>query len=236
MSSQTPRPPEAPVGLTKDSLSAQAHRYLRQALMSGRFQPGEKIKLKEISEELGISQTPVREALARLVSSGVLSQVDRRSVRVAILPPERYKEIRDLRVMLEGEAAWRAAQLARGTDIDQLEQIHNQLCNAKEAKDYLAMMTENVHFHQSLCDLADMPFLSRIVRNLWLQCGPTVNAFTAHPPCEPRETHPHLAVLQALRKRDGEKAKSSIQEDILASSNLILSYLEERLSEEQGRD
>ena len=98
----SPPPPTLPQnGLTKDSLSAQVHRYLRQALMRGRFQPGEKIKLKEISDELGISATPVREALARLVSSGVLSQVDRRSVRVPVLHPDRYKEIRDLRVMLE---------------------------------------------------------------------------------------------------------------------------------------
>lgn len=232
MPSQPP-PTLSQNGLTKDSLSAQVHRYLRQALMRGRFQPGEKIKLKEISDELGISATPVREALARLVSSGVLSQVDRRSVRVPVLHPDRYKEIRDLRVMLEGEAALRAARLASTARIDELERIHDQLCDAREAKDYLVMMTENARFHQSLCDLADMPLLSRMVRNLWLQCGPTVNAFAFHPPAEPRETHPHLTVLKALRKGNGELARTSIQEDILASSNLILPYLEERLSAEQ---
>lgn len=223
-------------GLTKDSLSAQVYRYLRQALMRGRFQPGEKIKLKEISDELGISPTPVREALARLVSSGVLSQVDRRSVRVPILHPERYKEIRDLRVMLEGEAAMRAARLATAEDIDSLERIHSRLCDARDAKEYLTMLTENANFHQSLCDLADMPLLSRMVRNLWLQCGPTVNAFAFQPPMHPHTDHPHLTVLKALREGDGELARSSIQEDILASSNLILPYLEERLSAEQASD
>lgn len=222
-------------GLTTDSLTIQAYRHFRQALMSGRYRPGEKIKLKDVSEELGISPTPIREALGRLVSQRILSQIDRRSVCVPILQPEQYKEIRDLRWMLEGEAAARAAQLASPEDIAYMREIHERMCEARDRGDSAAMMAENSRFHQSLGDIAQMPILADIVRNLWLQCGPMMNAFKARPSSKPGRWHPHLDVLRGLETRDSELARRSIQADIMAASDHILRYLEQQRAENDAK-
>ena len=63
--------------LVKEGLGAQAYQHLRHDLMIGRYEPGQKLKLRDLAETLGTSVTPVREALARLISDQVLVQIER---------------------------------------------------------------------------------------------------------------------------------------------------------------
>lgn len=212
-------------GVRSESLTLQAYRFLRYALMSGRFQPGEKIKLKEVSEDLGISQTPVREALGRLVSEQILSQVDRRSVQVPTLTPERYTEIRDLCWTLEGQAATRAAELATEEDITQFKVLYEQFCQACKDQDQAKATVANANIHLFLCELADMPMLSRIVRNLWLQSGPVLNAFASFTSPAGDASHPLQAVSRGLECHDPEMTKKGIQTDIINVSEIIVKQL-----------
>ncbi|GHE46359.1 transcriptional regulator [Camelimonas fluminis] len=214
-------------GVRTESLALQAYRHFRRQLMAGRYKPGQKIKLKEVSEELGISATPIREALGRLVSEHALFQVDRRSVRVPIMDAERYRHISDVRVLLEGEAAARAAQLATPEDITALEDIHEALCVAHEQGKAEELMAVNERFHQALCAIAAMPVLHHMVENLWLQSGPTMNAFRDYPPRAPRQRHAHLMIIAALRQRDPEAARKALTLDIRASVERIVAYLDE---------
>src|SRR5439155_13403415 len=112
------------VPLSRDSLSTKAYQRLRSDLMEGRFQPGQKLKLRDLARELGTSPTPVREALARLVSDMALAQVDHHSVSVPPMNVERYLEIRDLRIQLEGRAAAAAAERASDARIAELAKIN----------------------------------------------------------------------------------------------------------------
>ncbi len=217
--------PNASEPLQTESLALQAYGHFRRALMNGQYVPGQKVKLKEVADELGISQTPIREALCMLVSEQILTQVDRRSVRVPIILADRYCEIRDLRIMLEGEAAERTANISTRSEISQLAEIHERMCLARDEQRFSDMLLENVRFHLSLCNLARMPILYRVVENLWLQCGPMMNAFVKEPPESPRKRHPHLDVIRGLRAKNAALAKKSIQQDIAESSERILRYL-----------
>src|SRR5689334_3813553 len=114
------------VPLSRDSLSTKAYQRLRHDLMEGRFRPGQKLKLRDIARELGTSPTPVREALARLVSDMALTQVDHHSVSVPAMNLERYLEIRDLRIELEGRAAAAAAERASDAAIAELARINER--------------------------------------------------------------------------------------------------------------
>jgi DNA-binding GntR family transcriptional regulator len=207
------------------SLSLQAYSYFRRALMDGEYVPGQKIKLQEVADELGISATPVREALLRLVSEQVLSQVDRRSVRVPIILADRYQEIRNLRLLLEGEAAEKAAERSTSADVARLAEIHERFILACEKKHSRVWMVENRRFHQGVCETAQMPTLARIVENLWIQCGPMMHALVATPAPTNRKGHPHLRVIHALRTRNGALAKLSIQQDITLGTDRVLAYL-----------
>ena len=208
-----------------ESVAAQVHQRLRLALMRSRFRPGEKLKLRVLAEELGVSAMPVRAALARLVSEGALEQADRRSVRVPTLSDARLREVVELRIDLEGKAASRAAERATPADVEALAAIHAEMTEARMDGRMEAMMQANERFHMALCALAGMPVLARIVEGLWLQCGPLnaglMQVRFLHQP----EDHLHHEVIRALRRQDGALARLAIQRDIAVYADALLRRL-----------
>src|SRR5665213_932921 len=121
LADQAPEPANlsalAPIG--RQTLLDQVHMQLRQALMSGRFQPGQALTLRSVSEALGVSHMPVRGALHRLEAEGALgAPTSRRTLIVPELRVADLEEIRDIRVELEGLAAARAASLITGAELE----------------------------------------------------------------------------------------------------------------------
>ncbi|RYF75102.1 MAG: GntR family transcriptional regulator [Comamonadaceae bacterium] len=214
--------------ITRDSLNAQAYGRLCRDLKAGRFAPGEKLKLRDLAAEMGISPTPVREALARLISEQALEQVGHHSVRVPVMSEERFAEVRDLRRMLEGRAAEQAAAQATPADVQRLETLHQRMAACHDAGDTAGELLEAERFHMAVYALAGMPVLQRMVEGLWLQCGPLMKALQTHALGQPRKQHPHHLVLRGLRKRDGAVARRGVEEEIERTAAPILAYLRER--------
>ncbi|MBS0428860.1 MAG: GntR family transcriptional regulator [Proteobacteria bacterium] len=214
--------------LTRDSLNGQAYARLCRDLKAGRFAPGEKLKLRDLAAEMGISPTPVREALARLISEQALEQVGHHSVRVPVMDEERFAEVRGLRLMLEGRAAQRAAGHATPADVRRLEALHDEMAAQREAGDSAAELLAAERFHMEVYALARMPVLQRMVEGLWLQCGPLMRALQTHALAQPRRQHPHHLVLRGLRKGDGDVARKGIEDEIERTAAPILAYLRER--------
>lgn len=228
MDPATDAPTDAPPPpITAESIGAKVYHRLRTALMRSRFRPGEKLKLRDLALEMGVSSTPVRDALARLVSEGALEQFDHRSVRVPVLSDERFREIAELRGELEGKAAARAAERATPADADRLAATHARMTEARLNGDGAAMLVENERFHMDICALANMPVLARIIEGLWLQCGPLHGGlrkvrFLHHP-----DAHPHNDIIRALREQDGALARLAIQRDISVYAEVLLRRLPE---------
>ena len=95
------------------SLRRQVYDSLREALTAGRFVPGQKLTFRFVAGALGVSLTPVREALRRLVAEGAFEMQPNRSVRVPLMTRAKILELRDIRMALEGLAAEKAADRAR---------------------------------------------------------------------------------------------------------------------------
>jgi DNA-binding GntR family transcriptional regulator len=210
--------------LNRTNLAAQIYAQLRHELMAGRYEPGQKLKLRDIADRSGVSVTPVREALARLVSDQALVQIDHRSVCVNVMDLDRFDEVRELRLDLEGKAAEYAAARAIPADIRELREIHARLVSARVRDSCLEILLENERFHLTLCRTARMPVLLRLIETLWLQCGPLMHGMTRWPAPKPRQ-HPHLLVIKALQGRDGRGARAAIQQDITMSTNALKRYL-----------
>ncbi|WP_424812289.1 GntR family transcriptional regulator [Roseococcus sp. YIM B11640] len=213
------------VNSTAESLAAQVHQRLRLDIMRSRFRPGEKLKLRHLATEMGVSSMPVRAALTRLVSEGALEQVDRRSVRVPTLSDARLREVVELRMDLEGKAASRAAECATEADVARLAAIHAEMTSHRLAGRGEEMMVENERFHRQLCAIPGMPVLARMVEGLWLLCGP-LNAGLKdirflHQP----EEHPHNDVIRALAMHDGALARLAIQRDISVYADAVMRRL-----------
>lgn len=213
------------VPLTRESLNGQAYTRLCRDLKAGRFAPGEKLKLRDLAKEMGISPTPAREALARLISEQALEQVGHHSVRVPVLDEERLREVRDLRMNLEGEAAARAALRATPADIAELEATHERMAQLREEGDEAAAQLQAEAFHMGVYRLARMPVLLRMVEGLWLQCGPLMKVLDGEPMGRSRKQHPHLTVLRGLRRADAELARQGIHDEVERTTQPILDRL-----------
>ncbi|WP_276612477.1 GntR family transcriptional regulator [Pseudorhodobacter turbinis] len=199
--------------IAKENLGDRAYLALRAALMGGQLKPGEKLRLRPMSKRFGISATPMREAFLRLVSLDALALDARGTAMVPELTRDQLIEIRNIRVDLEGRAAAAAATLASAEDIAALEAMHAALSRAFEAGDYAQAIDLNTQFHLHLCRMGEMPILLEIVENLWVRCGPLLShLYDGGNPFS--DTHPHLTVLEGLRRRDQAMTRGAICHDI----------------------
>jgi DNA-binding GntR family transcriptional regulator len=210
-----------------ETLAEKVYAQLRSALVGGRLVPGQKLVHRQLAVELGVSPTPVREALLRLVSEGALDLDARGIAWVPRLPPDRYAEIMDLRAELEGRAAARAATLATAADVGALRAIHDRLMVGRRTKDGPVVLAENERFHFGVLAIARMPVLRRVVEHLWTQAGPTISLLSAVPRPLTPAGHPHDDLLTALEAHDPEAARAAIERD-LREHQLIVAPLLER--------
>lgn len=216
--------------LGRINLTEEARKELARGLSTGRFLPGAKLRIRDLAEEMGISPTPVREALQQLVAEGALLQVAGRSLRVPELDAEDYLELRNLRVMLEGEAAALAAARISDEAIDHLEDVHARLADAKAREDFQSALIFNQEFHLRVCAESGNQRLYRIVDGLWLQMGPLLNVLYTGSGAggDDEARHWHLTLIDALRARRARAARAALQNDIVGSSDAILAALKAR--------
>jgi DNA-binding GntR family transcriptional regulator len=215
-----------------DSLSVVAYLRIREDLMAGRFAPGEKLKLRDLAARLGMSATPVREALKRLVSEAVLTQADHHSVRLPVLTPDRYLEICELRVDLEGKAAAVAAERATPGDLEELRGIQSSLDASVRQGRLSDWLLQNERFHMAVCRYARMPVLLRLVEILWLQAGPVVNALRGNPKRRGTREHPHWQIIAALEERNAHLARALIADDIMRIAKDLLPGVQARAAQQ----
>ena len=212
--------------LPRENLSERAYAKLRAALMRGKLKPGERLLLRPLSARFGISATPMREALLRLVSERALTLNARGTVVVPRLTLAQLLEIRTIRMDLEGRAASRAAEVATAQEIDALAAIHDEIAQCHGSEDFARAVDLNTHFHLELCRLGQMPILLEIVEGLWVRCGPLLSHLydAGLPDWEP---HPHLRVIAALRDGSAEAAAIAIREDIEHGGQGLLDQVEQ---------
>jgi DNA-binding GntR family transcriptional regulator len=209
--------------IIRESVSQQAYLAIRSSLMRSRLKPGQKLVVRQVADDLGISVTPVLESLLRLVAEHALALDERGTVVVPTLTLERCIEIRDLRMLVEGEGAARAAKLATNSEIYELSAIHDRYVRTEQDSDFAVALTENENFHFGLCRLAKSPALFRIVENLWMQFGPILS-YLYDSKSRPfhGQKHAHVRVIEALRKHDPELARKAIRQDILIGGKTLL--------------
>ncbi|UGY17686.1 GntR family transcriptional regulator [Bradyrhizobium septentrionale] len=212
--------------IVKESVGQQAYGAIRNSLMRSRLKPGQKLVARQVADELGISVTPVRESLLRLVSEHALTLDERGTVVVPVLSLEQCIEIRDLRMLLEGEGAARAAKLVTDADIDELQSVHNRYVETETEQNFSAALAENENFHFGVCRLARSPALFGVVENLWMQFGPTLSyLYDSQSRPFHGQKHGHVRIMEALRKRDPELARKAMSQDILIGGKTLLEKL-----------
>lgn len=214
--------------LHRENMTARIYREVKGKLMTGQLQPGQTITLRSLSDSLGVSQTPVREALMQLVSERALTLSPGRSVQVPVLGASELQELRDIRLELESFAGRVAARNATPELLKDLARIHKSLTAARKRGDRDALLNANFEFHFALYSAAQMPYLLSLIENLWVQTASYLT-FMYQPPF-PRLTggHPHSAIIAALKRHDVDGVIGAIRRDIEAHGEILMKILRER--------
>lgn len=194
--------------------------------MAGRFWPGQRLRIRELAEAMAVSPTPVREAIMQLVREGGLEMRSSQSITVARLSVSRYKELREVRLLLEGLATEKATPRLAAEDFAELGRLHARLVAAEKGDDHETATLANFHFHFRIYRAAQAADLVAILEGLWLRNGPLLKFLYPHAAPRYRGRHQHLAVLEALRRRDAAAARRAIQDDILEGGARLVELME----------
>lgn len=218
-------------GITHSLLGSSVYALLREALITGRFQPDDRLRIRDLAQQLGTSVTPVRDAILQLAKEQALVLKTPRDIRVPVLSQAQYLEIRSIRVALEGLAAETAAGVVTAEQLAMLEANIRDNLAAIHADDLIAALKLNQAFHFALADIAGMPLLRSFLDSLWMRTGPLIaRAYGSFN--ERMAVEHHWEVLHALQKGDGPAARAAICADLTDGSQKMLEFIAQVEAEE----
>ena len=208
---------------TADPLSAahdRVYRSLRARIMHGELDPGTALTLRGIGREFGVSMTPAREAVRRLVAEGALTLSASGRVTTPELTNDRIEELAALRALIETELASRALPRAHLALIDRLSTINNTIAEAIVKGDAVAYIRTNLEFHRTLYLRAQAPAMLAMAETVWLQLGPTMRKLYGR---MSRTEVPknHRLILAALRAGDEPGLRLAVRSDVTQGLRML---------------
>ena len=208
-----------------DNLQEQLYQNIRAGLLSGRFQPGERLKIRDLAAQWGTSPMPVRAALQRLVAEGALEGEPQRSLRVPAMTRERFEQLLPVRINLEGLAVELAAARISKVQLDSLQACIERMETALRERDVQAYLSDNSQFHLTLYQACGNPVLLRLIESLWLQVGPFFNRLFTEADLSLRLNDFHGDCLKALQAGDAREARAAIEQDLNYFGRFLLNLL-----------
>ena len=140
---------------TLKSLREQVYDYLRVQMNEGKIRPGSFLNLNDISRELGMSRTPLRDALFQLEAEGFITIFPRRGVVVNALTLEKIRNIYEMLGALESATLLFVAVRFRDGDAEAMEKLNQQMAKALEQNNFSLFYEDNLKFHNTYLDLSD---------------------------------------------------------------------------------
>ncbi|QMU96915.1 GntR family transcriptional regulator [Microbacterium esteraromaticum] len=178
---------------------------LRRAIIRRELKPGEPIRQDALADRLGVSRVPLREALKILEGEGQVLYLPRRGYQIVDLSMADLVEVYHLRAILETEAIRLGVPALGDEDLDELEQLQDEIEAAGAVGDVITMSAANRRFHFLVFDLAGMPRLSRMIRNLWETTDAYRSLYYADVDNRAHVRAEHRAIVEAARARDVER-------------------------------
>lgn len=194
----------SPLGRDYASLAARVAEELRQAILSGRLQPGHRLVEDRLSAEMGVSRVPVREALRALAGEGLVVVQPRRGATVADLSAEAARELVEVRATLEGLNARLAARHHEPGIIAELRQVLEAGNRAAKSASVEVLMRLNGEFHDKLAEAGRNGILWDIMRTLRERTSLVFATNTARRAQE--DWDEHAGILAAVIDGDEELA------------------------------
>lgn len=212
--------------VARPQLSDDVARHVRRRIFTGAYPAGEYLRLDQLAGELGVSVTPVREALLNLCNEGLLELQPRRGFVVLAVTARDLADVAIVQSFIGGELAARAAERITAEQLDSLTAIQDELERAYRTTDLDRTVRLNHEFHRTINIAADSPkltqFMSGITRYAPESVFPTLEGWPAQSIAD------HRAVIAALRRGDGEDARTAMAAHFTVGVVPLTEHLVER--------
>lgn len=192
-------------------LSVRPEDELREAIVSGRFQPNERLVEADLTHAFGVGRSAVRTALARLEKEGLVEHEPNRGARVRLVDKPEAVEILEARAVLEGLAARQAAVLASEADVQGLRRILAEMRRLLDVGDLLGASDENAELHGRLLEISGHGTASRLISTLKSQLVRFQYRTILLPGRSDHSFAEHEAIVDAVASGDPEPAEAAMR-------------------------
>jgi DNA-binding GntR family transcriptional regulator len=209
-----------------ETSSSVAARLIRRAILDGELQPNQPLREVELARQMGISRTPIREALRLLQNDGLVEFTPNRGATVKSYSAADLEDVYNLRAALEGYGAQTAADHITAEHLTALHESCERYENLRSSSDNLSLLAEeNLVFHNTILDAAGSGRLTAMIRQV--TALPLIyKSYLTYSP-ENRQTAEahHRAITGALERRAGAEARALLEGHILWARDLAIAHL-----------
>lgn len=204
-----------------DTVADLIHDQLRQQIWGGALLPGDRVSIRALAQQRGVSVIPVRDAVRRLVAEGALCFVDSRTIEVPRMSLANHRDVLFARSQLEPELARMAFGALTQADLDFMIETDTVMDRAIEDHDIQLYMRTNFDFHFRIYRKAESPTLLRLAETLWLQYGPSMRYIAREYGAEPVAIDYHKHAIAALAQRDKDAFAAALRSDVTQGMDFI---------------
>ncbi|SKC58543.1 GntR family transcriptional regulator [Maledivibacter halophilus] len=198
--------------------------HLRKCILSGELEPGERLMELQLAESLGVSRTPVREAIRKLELEGLVEMVARKGAYVADVSIKDILDILEVRMFLEGLAAYLAAERMTDKEIDKLKEILKKFEDELDIMEKEDIIQLDIKFHDMIVKGSQNNKLMHIVQGLQEQFQRfRIIYFNEYNEYEDIKKY-HRAIFDAIRERDSKKAQEYAQTHVEMIEESIIKW------------
>ena len=215
----------------RKSLGQDVYDHLKQAIIDQDIAPGARLVESRMAKMLGISRTPLREALHKLEREDWIEKIPSGGFKVITLTRDDIEETFGIRAVLEAYAARLAAQKHRPDDLKPLEKVMKKFQDSLDKKQTARLPDINTEFHDLLYAMSDSPRLIKMINQLQAQISRFRQIILKQEAFAQESCQDHIDMLAAMRRRDEDRVETLVRVHILKGKQAVM----HRLKEEDDR-
>lgn len=209
---------------------------IRQAIVKGIFAPGERLMEIQLADDLGVSRTPVREAIRKLELEGFVVMIPRRGTYVANLSIKDINDVYEIRISLDVLAAGLAAERIEPEELEELNRLLLEITKASASGSMEKIVKLDTAFHDVLYKASRNDRLRNIINNLREQITGIRGTSMRYPGRLADTIEEHRALVDSIAARDSEKAQAAARIHLENAEHTLLKAMAEEQQVQEGHD
>jgi DNA-binding GntR family transcriptional regulator len=211
--------------ITTVTLRQKVYDQLRTKILGAELLPGEVISLRGLAEQFGVSLLPVREAVWQLESENILVVESNRKIQVNHLTRSQFREVLNLRLLLESEAVEKACLLRPEKAVARVEKILNSM-KKTVGINHRAYIKKNDEFHKTIYSYAGSPLLMELIQRLLARVNPYIYLHAIENRDLSSAIGCHAEMFEGFSSGDGELTTRALHKDLTDAADFIIPHLE----------